>query len=183
MAEAKSLAEKLKAIDKIAEGINKKAGKSIVGRLGANNDLIEKIGVKFISTPSQNVNTALGGGFPRGRSTIIAGMPDSGKTSLVLETIGQHMKEDPNFVAGWLESEHSLEINYLTKTFGIDPNRFVYIEHEHKGAGEAALNEIEAIIAANVCDIVCINSLKCLVPSEEFNKGFEQLHSTPRLTK
>lgn len=150
MAEIKTsavLAEKLKKIDKLSENINAKTGKKIMGRLAADPEIMEKLKIQFIPTPSQNVNDALGGGFPRKRTTVIAGLPDSGKTSIVLETIGKAMQENPDFVAGWLESENSLEQDYLVNTFGIDPERFVYVEHERGGAGEAALDQVEAILA------------------------------------
>lgn len=96
----KVLAEKFKILDRVAEGFNKKAGKKIAGRIGKDSELLERLTIQFIPTPSQNVNDALGGGFPRRRTTIIAGLPDSGKTSLALETIAMSMKEDPTFVAG-----------------------------------------------------------------------------------
>lgn len=170
----KSLAEKLKALDKISEGINKQAGKVIAGRM-SNQDIMDMLKIKFIETPSQNVNEVMGGGFPKKRTTIIAGLPDSGKTSLVLETIALNMKKDPNFVAGWLESESSLEKDYICETFGIDPERFWFAIHEREGAGEQALDRIEAALATGAIDLLCINSLKCLVPSEEFNKSFGQV--------
>ena len=171
----KSLAEKLKELDKISEGINKKAGRSIAGRVGADPEIEDMLRVSFIPTPSQNINEVMGGGFPRGKTTIIAGMPDSGKTSLVLESIGKAMKENPNFVAGWLESENSLNLEYVRDTFQIDLDRFVFVTHEREGAGEEALNRVEAIMATGNVDLLCINSLKCLVPSEEFVKGFGSL--------
>lgn len=175
MATERSLKEKLDIIDKITAGINSKAKRVVAGRISNNEEIMKKLGIEFIPTPSQNVNTVLGGGFPKGRTTIIAGMADSGKTSLVLETIGLAMKNNPNFVAAWLESENSLELNYVCKTHGIDPERFIYIEHNSQDAGEGALDQIQAILAANVCDMVCINSLKCLVPSEEFAKDFNSV--------
>lgn len=171
----KSLTEKLKLLDKVSEKINKAAGKKIAGRIGSDPELLDRLSIKFIPTPSQNVNEATGGGFPRRRTTILAGLPDSGKTSIVLETIAMNMKKDPSFVAAWLESEESLEKNYICETFGIDPERFFYIEHERDGAGERAIDVVEGVLAAGVCDIVCINSLKALVPSEEFKKDMSSL--------
>lgn len=93
------------------------------------------------------------------------------KTSLVLETIALNQKKDPNFVAGWLESENSLQKEYVVETFGIDPERFFYIEHDRDGAGEKALDLVETALSTGAIDLFCINSLKCLVPSEEFKKS------------
>lgn len=85
------------------------------------------------------------------------------------------MKADPDFVAGWLESENSLELDYLAKTFGIDLDRFIYIDHTREVAGEGALDIAESLIGANALDIFVINSLKALVPSEEFEKDMSRV--------
>jgi recombination protein RecA len=166
-----SLQEKLKAIDNVAEVINKKAGKTIMGRIAANPEILEKLTIKFIPMPSMSVNEAVGGGFPKGKMSIVAGKPDSGKTSLLLETIAENMKADPNFVAAWIESENSFNKEYACKTFGIDPERFVFVEHERKGGGEAVLDTAETVLATGAIDIFVINSLKAIVPTEEFKKS------------
>lgn len=169
-----ALKEKLTLLDKVADTINKKAGKKLVGRIGKDEELMDRLRISFIPTPSQSVNAATGGGFPRRRTTVIAGLPDSGKTSLVLETIAKNMKNDPDFVAAWLESENSLQKEYVCDVFGIDPDRFFYIEHDKEGAGEKALDLTETILSTGTVDIMCINSLKCLVPSEEFRKSLSE---------
>lgn len=88
-----------------------------------------------------------------------------------METIALNMKKDPNFVAIWLESEGSIQLDYIINVFGIDPERFYYIEHERDGAAEKVLDLLESVLAAGVADIAVVNSLKCLVPSEEFKKS------------
>lgn len=170
----KSLAERLKAIDSISNGINKNAGKEIVGRISKNEEIQSKLVAKFIPTPSLNVNEAFGGGWPVGNISIVTGKEDSGKTAILLETIGKQQAKDPDFIACWLESEASLKDSTL-EMFGIDRERFILIEHDRAGAGEEAINRIEAYLASGSCDMVVINSLKCLVPSEEFKKGMESL--------
>lgn len=168
---AKTLAEKLAILDKVSGAINDTAGKKIMGRIGADPEIMECLKINYIATPSKNVNEAAGGGFPRKRCTILAGLPDSGKTSLALQTIGENMQNDPDFVAGWLESEGSLEESYLVNTFGIDPSRFVYLELDRDGAGEVALDRAEAIMGTGAVDMFVINSLKALVPAEELSKS------------
>ena len=84
------------------------------------------------------------------------------------------MQENPEFIALWLESEHSLKQSMLDEV-GIDMDRFIYIEHDREGAGEEAINRIEAYLSMGVADMAVINSLKCLVPSEEFKKDMGSL--------
>ena len=166
------LAEKIKKLDKFSQGFNDKQGKVIAGRISQNQELVDKLIVKFVKTPSLNLNEVMGGGFPKGRITIVSGLPDSGKTFNLLETIGENMKTNPDFVAGWLESEASLNISDL-EMFGIDADRFWYIEADSKGA-EESLNAVQAALATGAIDFFVINSLKCLVPSEELSKGFDK---------
>lgn len=170
----KTLAEKLKQIDQVSLKINEKSGKEIVGRLSENKILSEKIQHRFIPTPSLNFNEAIGGGFPKGAMTIISGDSDSGKTYILLETIAQAQKNNPNFIALWLESEASLRQSILDEV-GIDMQRFIYLEHERDGAGEMAIDRIEAYLTMGVADMIVINSLKALVPSEEFKKDMGSL--------
>lgn len=165
-----NITEKKKRLDKLADSYNKKKGFVAIGRLSENEELKEKLTTKFIATPSLNVNDAMGGGFPRGKTTIVSGDSDSGKTFLCLETIALNMKKDPNFIAGWLESEKSLNLSDL-EMFGIDPERFYYSEMFTKGGAEEALDLVENSIASGGIDFFVVNSLKCLVPKEELEKG------------
>ena len=126
----KSLAERLKMADSIAKKINDNAGKEIVGRISKSEAMQDKLKAKFIPTPSMNLNEAIGGGWPVGNISIVCGEEDSGKTAILLETIGKNQKENPDFVAVWLESEASLKDNTLSM-FGMDPDRFILIDTDN----------------------------------------------------
>lgn len=164
-----TLAEKRKAMTMAIGKINDKVGKSVIG-FASDPDMKEKLTIEWISTPSLRVNEVTGGGIPRGKVAILAGDSDSGKTSYMLETIGMNMKKDPDFMALWLESEESLEIDSLESVFGIDLDRFVIIYLERDGAAEVALDRLESALGMGVFDLCVINSLKCLTPSTEFEK-------------
>lgn len=165
-----SLKEKLKILDACASKTNKKYGKVIMGRIGKTPEIMDKLTIKYLPTPSSQLNRDLGGGFPRGRLTIVTGESDSGKTSLLLESIAVNQRKDPNFVAGWLESEQSLEKNYVCETFGIDPDRFFFIPLDIEIGTEKTLDIVEGLIATGSVDMFCINSLRCLIPSKEREK-------------
>ncbi len=165
--QTKTLTDRLDILDKIAAQINKKCGKIMVGRIGANQEIMSRLKIDFIPTPCDELNKATGGGFPRRRCTIISGKEDSGKTSAALETIGYNMQRDPDFVAIWLESENSLKEDYVVNTFHIDPNRFFYMDVSTQTNAEETLDRLYSIIGAHVADICVINSLKCLIPTAE----------------
>ena len=167
----KKLAEKLAVIDKVSEQTNKKYGKTIIGRIGNTPEIMEKLRIKFIPTPSATYNKAIGGGYARGRLTVITGTRDSGKTGILLETIAHNMKIDPEFTVLWLESENSLKKEWIIDTFHVDPERFVLILLNIQDVGtEATLDIVEGLISTKALDMVCINSMKCLVPQKEKEK-------------
>lgn len=151
-----SLADKLATLDKIAGKINETAGKKIIGRIGNDSEILEKLTIKFVPTPSIDLNDAVGGGFPKSRTSIVAGLSDSGKTGLLLETIGKNHAADPDFVAGWLESEKSISKKMLDM-YGIDPARFFYMEVDRKDGAEGALDKVEGTLGAGKQ-----NKLTCL---------------------
>lgn len=169
-----TLQEKLKMLDAVAAKTNKKYDKVIMGRIGKTPEIMDKLKIKFIPTPSSRLNRDLGGGIPRGRCTIITGDPDSGKTSSLLETIAKNMKVSESFTAGWLESENSLEKDYICDTFGIDPDRFFLIPLDSEVGSEATLDIVEGLMATGAVDMFCINSLRCLIPTKEKEKSLTE---------
>ena len=163
----KTLAEKKMLLDKIAAKINKKFEKPVLGRIGATPEISERLAVKFIPTACPDLNVAVGGGFARRRCTLIAGSPDSGKTSLVLESIGKAMAMDEDFIACWIESENSLDKDYMCETFHIDPERLVFIPVDSGISAEEILDILYETMKTGTIDLCCINSLKSLVPTQE----------------
>lgn len=139
-------------------------------------EIADSLTVKYLPTPNDDLNEAIGGGFPIGRTTIITGNPDSGKTSLALETIGQAMNREGNedFTCLWLESENSLELNYIIDTFHIDPNRFIVVEVNMKEGGEAALDQCASLLRTGAFDMFVINSMKALIPKTQLNKAIAE---------
>lgn len=165
----KTQAEKLKNLNAIADAINKKAGKIVIGK-ASDKEMIDKLTVEVIPTASMRVNKAIGGGWPKGHFSILTGGPDSGKTFLLLETIAKNMEEDPNFTACWIESEGSLN-NEPLDMFGIDRDRFYFYPVGSEG-GETAM-DYAITFAKQGVDMIVINSLKCLTPSKEFKDKME----------
>lgn len=166
-----SAVEKRKKFNKYFDAVNKKVGKNMIG-FGDNPDIIEKLTIRYIPFPSLRLN-AMCEGLPIGKFSIISGNPDSGKTSLILETIGKSMKKDPDFIAFWLESEGSLELTALRDMHGIDLERFIYLEISKNESAEKVLDILENAIEVGGINIAVINSLKCLTPKKEFSDSME----------
>ena len=173
-----TLAERLKLIDASIDKIHEQSGikegdPPIVFR--ANNPAAQsRIKTEYIQTPCIELNEQISGkpgtgGFPIGSVTIVTGKSDSGKTHLILETIGQQMAKDPNFIVLWIESEQSLVQDSLDM-FHIDPERFVLVYANARDGGEQILDRAEALLTTGAFKMFVINSLKALTPKSIVDK-------------
>jgi len=166
-----STAEKLKIANALITKMTT-ADKGLILGFASNPIINKELTVEFIKFPSYRLSEICGGGIPRGRITQITGDQDSGKTSILLETIGKEMQKDPRFVAMWLESEKSLNTDHL-EMFGIDRDRFIYLELSDVGAGEVAIDKVRAVAKTGILDMIVINSIKALTPSKEFSNDMD----------
>ena len=118
-----SLAKREQTLDKLFAELSEQSG-VIAGSPARVKAVRDRMTFKYISTPVPALNEALGGGLPRGHMTLIAGRSDSGKTAFCLNTIGDAMKRDKDFIALWVESEDSIDIDQVAALYGIDLDRF-----------------------------------------------------------
>jgi recombination protein RecA len=94
------------------------------------------------------------GGLPRGGMTLIHGLESTGKSTLVLESITNHMNANPESTALYIDVE-----NALTKDF------LKYKEAHPDRLSISPLNTEDAFIVAeeaikgNIYDLICIDSL------------------------
>jgi recombination protein RecA len=99
------------------------------------------------------------------------------KTSLVLESIGKAMNAPggESFIATWVEAENSLTKEYVCDTFHIDPDRFYYIPIDSSMPAEKILDTLYEVMKGSegAIDLVCINSLSAILPSQEAEASFE----------
>lgn len=164
MTEELTGAEKRKVLNKVIDGINKDAGGVAIGYA---HDVAKPL--RFIPTPSEELNVMLGGGFPIGRITEIFGNNSSGKTSITLETIGEDMETHPDNFWGWIESEESFDPEYAKNVHGIDLERLIYIDITDEGS-EKALDRLEALMRTGVLRGFVVNSVAGLSPKAEMDE-------------
>ena len=111
MDDAKSKAEKAKALAAALSQIEKQFGKGSVMKL-SDADVAEDIQV--VSTGSLGLDIALGvGGLPRGRVVEIYGPESSGKTTLTLQVIAEMQKLGGT--CAFIDAEHALDVQYASK--------------------------------------------------------------------
>jgi recombination protein RecA len=159
--------KKLKAIDNAIKQIDKAFGKGALIRLGERE--IEPI--EAISTGSLGLDISLGiGGVPRGRVVEIYGPESSGKTTLTLQIIAEAQKKGG--VAGFIDAEHALDINYA-KNLGVDVENLLVSQPDF---GEQALEILETLVSSGAVDIVVIDSVAALVPKAEIDGDMGDSH-------
>ena len=172
-----TLAEKKKRIATAVDQINASV-KNAVAFIAGSPLAKQFINTDYIPTPCAELNEMISGkpnsgGFPKGKMTVVMGQPDSGKTGLILESIGKYMHspEGAEATVLWIESEKSLDEAALTNMYHIDMERFVLLKTEANEGGEFVLDRAEALLNTGAFDIFVINSIKALTPKAIIEKS------------
>ena len=126
------------------------------------------IETEFQPTPSPNLNSALGGGFPYGRQTLIWGSKSSAKSSLCLQTIGMAQKNGK--LCAWVDAEMSYDEAWAKK-LGVNTEELIY-------SPARSINDMVdvtvALLHAGV-DMIVIDSISSLLPAVYFEKDSTEL--------
>jgi recombination protein RecA len=111
-----------------------------------------------------------GGGFPRGRCSIIYGPESSCKTNLAYLAIAWHQRLWPDLVCSFVDIEHSFDPIFAAK-FGVQIDKLYVAEPL---LAEQAVNVVEALLSAEDCGLVVVDSLAALVTTGEFKSDAEK---------
>lgn len=98
---------------------------------------------------------------------------NSPKTSLALEQIAEEQKIDPDFMAAWLETEGSLDPSDC-EMFGIDMERFVFIEQSEDLPAEDAMDIVRSLTSSGEFNMIVVNSVAALCPKKEVEDDLEK---------
>lgn len=116
------------------------------------------------------LDLALGGGFPRGKCSIIFGPESSGKTNLALLAIAQHQMLWPDKVCVFFDVEGSFDPAWA-KLLGVDTDKLIVIRPSY---AEQLVDMCESILYTEDCGIVVIDSLAALVTTQEIDSSAEK---------
>lgn len=154
-----------KEIEKLKREINKKYGQGTITT--ASKAIAVK--VKRIPTGSFALDCETGGGYPRGRITIIAGQFSAGKSFLGYKAIAEAQKMYPDQDPWWIDQEGSFEGSWAEK-FGIDLDR---LEVVRPATSEQALDIATVLLGRNDIPLVVIDSLAAMSPKGEVEGSME----------
>jgi recombination protein RecA len=116
-----------------------------------------------VSSGILSLDNALGGGIPEGRMTEIYGDNSSGKTTIILSTIAQAQKKNPDMTAVYIDVENTLNLIWAEKV-GINLAKFDHIIPEF---GEDAIHMMEVYLKTGVCSVIALDSVAAILAKAE----------------
>jgi recombination protein RecA len=123
----------------------------------------------YIPTASLGLNLALGGGIPHGRETTIYGNKSSGKSSLMLQTIG--IAQAAGKVCALLDVERTFDVNWAQR-LGVNTDELIYSDNTSMNH---VINSIVALLETHEVDLIVVDSLTALVPAIYFDDKKDEL--------
>lgn len=160
------MAEKNNSIDSILKDIAKQYGEGTVMVLAESDDY----NVQRVSSGSMNLDMALGGGFPVGRTLELYGPESGGKTTVAMLHAAEMQKAFPDKYVLFLDLEGTLDRN-LALSYGIDDRKLLVSQPM---SGEEAFNIAESFIRSGTVSLVILDSVSALLPEAEDKAAMEQ---------
>ncbi len=126
-----------------------------------------------LATGIFELDLALGGGFPKGRISMVYGPESSGKTNCAYKAaaVAQRGPASCNKVV-FIDLEGTFDPKWAAR-MGVDTEALFVVK---PGYGEQAVDMIEGIIYADDVALIIVDSLAQLTPSKEIEKEAESHH-------
>lgn len=126
--------------------------------------------VKFLATPFDTLNTLIGGGFPIGKFTTIAGAERTGKGTLIAQTLGHHQIINPDFTCLWTDAEDAIDLDWMS-LHGVDLERLYVQKYSDDTPNfEKLLDNGIELVRTGAIDMWVIDSVAALLPKAEEKK-------------
>ena len=145
------------ALDGVLQRIERNYGRGSVVMLGDADRMV----VDCFGSGSMTLDTALGGGYPKGRVVEIYGPESSGKTTLALHALAE--AQTNGGIAAFVDAEHALDPSYAA-ALGVDVDNLLVSQPD---SGEMALDIVDQLVRSSAVDIIVVDSVAALVPRAE----------------
>ncbi len=143
-----------------AKLIESKLGKNLI-RMGNDNFICG-----IYKTGSLNLDRITGiNGIPKGRIIEIFGNESSAKTTISLQMLAQAQRD--GYRVMFIDVEHTFNPKYA-KNIGIDLDKIMVAKPK---TGEQVFEILELIIKDKIIDLVVIDSVAAMVPSDEYENN------------
>ncbi len=125
---ATDITSKRDRLNSLLRDINKTKPKGALGFL-SDEDILSKVNYEKLSTGIPQVDQIMDGGVPRGKFTVFTGKAGSGKSTMAMQVMAQHLEKDEDSVWVWVDSENSWDPEWA-KTMGVDESRVIWIQSD-----------------------------------------------------
>lgn len=130
----------------------------------------EMVDIERVPTGLFQVDLALGGGFPRGKTTTIFGPESSGKTNIALCSIAQNQKMNPKQANAFIDLENSFDFIWAQK-LGVDTDKLLVIRPDY---AEQAVDIIDALMGTTDLGLLVVDSIAGFVTKNEQESSSEK---------
>lgn len=113
---------------------------------------------------------ASGGGFPRGRTSIIYGPESSGKTNLAMRVAAEFQKENPDQVVAFVDAEQAFSPVWAEKV-GVNVEKLLLIKPDY---AEQVVDIVEALLSSEDCGLVIVDSIGAMAKMSELDSTAEK---------
>lgn len=152
------------SLNSIINAMNKKYGDGAIVKGSEVRELMPRITTGILA-----YDLMLGGGWPANQWSEIIGEESSGKTALAYKTIAANQALDPEFTALWIAAEEY--VPDYAKSIGVDLDRLWVVE---SNIMEQVYDLVIKTLDNRAVDMIVIDSLPALVPSDESEKMMEE---------
>jgi recombination protein RecA len=152
------------SLNSIINAMNKKYGDGTLVKGSSVRELMPRITTGILA-----YDLMLGGGWPANQWSEIIGEESSGKTALAYKTIAANQALDPDFTALWIAAEEY--VPDYAKSIGVDLERLWVVE---SNIMEQVYDLVIKALDNRAVDMIVIDSLPALVPSDESEKMMEE---------
>lgn len=109
------------------------------------------------------------GGLPLGRICTFAGLFHSGKTLAACVAMAAYQRKFPEKLCVYVDLEHSLDIKFMSRMTGLDPQRMIYFNPTTL-TGEKILDSILEFQKSDDIGLIVLDSIPALLPAESIEK-------------
>jgi recombination protein RecA len=152
-----------KSLSRIIAAINLKAGEKVIGKAKD----WDNIQIQRLTTGVKNLDEALGGGFPVGRTIELYGPPSSGKSLISMLTIAQAQRENKSCIYFDIEDSFSPE---FAKMLGVDVDNLVIVS---LSIGETIMDVACKLLEAQP-DLIVVDSVAAMILQDVADESLEK---------
>lgn len=161
--------DKIPSLNRIISEINKKAGETVIGRVGD----MPTISIQRLSTGVPALDLALGGGIPANRIVELYGQPSAGKSLISLLTIAQAQKNGKECV--YLDCEDTFDTDWAEK-LGVDTKKLILSQ---SSVGEDTLELVLKLLRGKPA-IIVVDSVAAMITRAELEESIDKAFMAPK---